>query len=435
VGTSKDRHEDSVTSKALPPLSLRILLGFVLLLSCPHLYAQVSVQNSKNSVIAIKLERLKSPLELSGLGIQVSGKKLLTGMNKTLFSGSLETLKIRIAWQKGSAPNLKKWTISEISTGRSLATIESRELTISGLSLRRGLKPIANEIILYAAGIKTADLVVKLDLEDYLRGVLQAEMPATWPIEALKAQAVAARSYAIYKRESRARTELANYDLEANVMDQKFDGDIDLPKSDRERINQAIRETANVTLLDRKLKPFAAYFHSDCGGHTEDAQRVWGTSTATGSVADVGCPLNPHSEWHLKLSSDEIIEMLNRSRNIELNHHAGLITKIEAVDRSNSGRIDHLLIAMNDGYQAVITAHAFRMALGHDRIRSTNFEVKKSELAGAGEFEFAGKGYGHGVGLCQWGARGMAKQGKDYRAILAHYYPTAFIKVKESREL
>jgi stage II sporulation protein D len=102
---------------------------------------------------------------------------------------------------------------------------------------------------------------------------------------------------------------------------------------------------------------------------------------------------------------------------------------IDAKSYTASGRIARLRLAWNDGSQSFIAAHEFRMAVGHDQIKSTNFKLNQLPGGGAdAEIEFVGQGFGHGVGMCQWGAKAMAQAGQSYQTILSHYYPRAHLK-------
>jgi stage II sporulation protein D len=242
--------------------------------------------------------------------------------------------------------------------------------------------------------------VATLDLETYLRGVLPAEMPVSWPIEALKAQAVAARTFALFRQgQSRAK----DFDVDSDVMDQMFLEGAETTK----RAEQAIDETRGLVLHTPQGKLIAAYFHSDCGGHTEDARNVWGGGESTGTA---GCPFTARANWKLRLTLKQLAAKLRLP-----------VKAIELGERTESGRVARVALALADGSGRTITANDFRHALGYGELKSTAFSISRE-----GEtYTFAGRGFGHGVGLCQWGARQMALQGSSFKEILAHYYPSA----------
>lgn len=247
---------------------------------------------------------------------------------------------------------------------------------------------------------RKTNTIATLDLETYLRGVLPAEMPASWPLEALKAQAVAARTFALF-RQGQSRSK--DFDVEADVMDQMFLTDAETTK----QAEQAIDETRGLVLQTPQGKFVAAYFHSDCGGHTEDARNVWGAGESTGTT---GCPFSPKSNWKLRLTLKQLAAKLRLP-----------LKAVELGARNESGRVSRVVLALADGSGRTIAANDFRHALGYGELKSTAFSISRE-----GEtYTFAGRGFGHGVGLCQWGARQMAKQGHSFKEILAHYYPKA----------
>ena len=174
---------------------------------------------------------------------------------------------------------------------------------------------------------------------------------------------------------------------------------------------QAIDETRG-QVLTKNGALVAAYFHADCGGHTEDAHNVWGTSDSAGTAQDGGCPRNPKASWTLRVSSAELNKKLRQR-----------ILSVAANEKNVSGRVTEVYLAFADGRGETMTANEFRTKLGFSDLRSTAFSIARD----GDEYVFQGRGYGHGVGLCQWGARQMAKAGKSYGEILRHYYPKAVL--------
>lgn len=249
-------------------------------------------------------------------------------------------------------------------------------------------------------------VIAILPLEQYLVGTVAGEMPANWPLEALKAQAVVSRSYAaIQLRRNSARS----YDLTSDTRDQVF-VQID---QDHQRILQAVRLTRGI-VLSANGEVVETFFHSTCGGATERAINVWPAAAQSFPTVECGfCSLSPASRWTLKLSPEELATQLKAGGFKE--------DKVVALDvkrRSESGRAV-LIEARGQLDRLSLDGNTFRRLLGYTVLKSTRFAVRLDE----GSYIFEGQGYGHGVGLCQWGARGMALQGRTAEEILDFYYP------------
>jgi stage II sporulation protein D len=251
-------------------------------------------------------------------------------------------------------------------------------------------------------------VVNELPLEDYLVGLINCEISSQWPIEAVKAQAVIARSYAMYQKAAR-KTSL--YQLESSVMDQVYEGS-DIEDS---RAARGVKETlGEVLTFDAKV--IQSFYHSNCGGHTEASENVWGAAIPYLSGVDCKyCLLAPSVKWE-QLISLKKLETSLKSGGFPV---PGL-KEIKCGARNRSGRIKDISLVHGKG-TSVVSAVNFRKAVGYTVIRSTNFEVK---VVGE-DVRFSGSGYGHGVGLCQWGAKQRAGDGFEYREILTYYYPGA----------
>lgn len=243
-------------------------------------------------------------------------------------------------------------------------------------------------------------------LEDYLKGVLPKEMPPNWNFEALKAQAVASRTYAVYQILSR-KNQL--YDVDSTFLSQVYGG----YDSNNKSTNKAIDATKGEILLYNG-EPIISYFHSNSGGYIESAESVWGMRFPyLKGIPDIYSNGIGDDTWELALDSNELTTCLfKRSKKI------GEIYDIKITERSPSGRVKKLDIYHSYGVES-IDGLTFRMAIGATRLKSTLFKIYKKEDI----FIFRGKGYGHGVGMSQWGALQMANLGKSYRDILRFYYP------------
>jgi stage II sporulation protein D len=252
-----------------------------------------------------------------------------------------------------------------------------------------------------------------MPLDEYVVGVLASEMPLSWPLETLKAQAVAARSYALSVMNEKKNQA---YHLESSILDQVFRHVVAEDAEDPliKKAVQAVKETSGVKLYSQKGGILKAYFHSDCGGQTTAAQNVWGSTTNSGVTTDSSCPTNPKAHWKLSLSKDEL------SRRLKVADISGL----DLIKVPSEKRIKAVRLAFNDSGSKTISANDFRQMLGFQDLRSSLFELKR-----IGEsFMFEGSGFGHGVGLCQWGSRALGKSGKNYNQILKHYYPLAVLR-------
>ena len=234
-----------------------------------------------------------------------------------------------------------------------------------------------------------------------------------------KAQAVAARTYAMLRAESRSKQ---SYQLDSTTQDQVYRWQ---SKQHEVSVNvlSAINATRGLILENKNGLLFNAYYHADCGGETEVAKNVWGEGDSLGTTHDVHCPLNPLAHWRLTMSAVQITNLLKKGL------RAASVTElrgIEVVDRSKSGRVQHLLLTVDtlNGLKKLnISGQDFRQVMGFDKLRSTLFLLNRHD----GEITFTGRGYGHGVGMCQWGAKQLAKEGHDFREILSHYYPQAHL--------
>jgi len=259
------------------------------------------------------------------------------------------------------------------------------------------------EVILSGKGLTAVNA---LHIEEYVRGVINKEIMPGWHIEAKKAQAVLARTYAVHRKVMRPRTAL--YDLDPTVLDQVYGG---LEKEDL-TANKAVAETRGEILSYNDL-PAEIYFHSTCGGRTASAKEVWGA--AVPYLVPVKCD-------HCKNSS-----LYRWTRSLD----AGEVSKKLAAAGFNVGKLKKVSVEKGDLRVAAVSVNGkrievnqFRKAVGYTTVYSNDFTVTLS----GGKLTLSGKGFGHGVGACQYGMAGMAQAGKNWREILQHYLPGAEIR-------
>lgn len=250
-------------------------------------------------------------------------------------------------------------------------------------------------------------VVNDLDLEDYLKGVVAAEIPHEWELEALKAQAVASRTYAVRQKRNAGKRP---YHIRATVDNQVYVG----VRGERPRTSQALRETrGEVVLYGREVIP--AFYHASCGGHTEDAGELWGIDEPYLKGVDCDCQMiSTYGLWERRFSGATVANALQRE-----GYRLGDIAGIEIAELTPAGRVRNILIRHTGGAATTVPAGRLRSTLGNAEVPSVFFEPELLE----GEVVLSGRGLGHGVGLCQWGAKELARRGFDYRAILRHYYP------------
>jgi len=253
-------------------------------------------------------------------------------------------------------------------------------------------------------------VINELGLEDYVRAVVGEEMSSRWPIEALKAQAVIARTYALY-RKSKSASSL--YDLSATVDSQMFTGD----GRDKQGPAIAAKDTSG-EVLTCGGEVIETLYHSACGGETENAKDVWDREYTYLKTQDCSCGKeSPYAKWEKPFAVKEVERALTAG-----GYSASGISRIRILERSATGRVKMVKVYTASG-SIIIKGIDFRRLMGYSKLPSTAFEVRKEDS----RFIFSGKGSGHGVGLCQWGAKVMADEGKGYREILEHYYPGAVL--------
>jgi len=317
-----------------------------------------------------------------------------------------------------------------------------------------------------------------IGIEEYLYGVLKKEISPNWPAEVLKAQAVAARTFAIFNINKHIDQ---GYNLCATTHCQAYGG----VNHEDPLTNKAVDETRGVIMV-YKGKPIDAVYHSDSGGYTEDSENVWGSflpylRSVKSKFEEKVSP--PHHTWSYSINEKDLTEKLQKQ-----GYKINSIVSIEPVKKSETGRINELDFITDNNEVINMKANNFRSLIGADLIRSTLFNIKvigkeinivkdtedKKEIEDKEEqkesikeileqkkdwtikellelmkknkeegeekkeekvlkaeivksntpltFIFSGSGNGHGVGMSQWGAYGMTLQGSKYQDILKYYY-------------
>ncbi len=259
-----------------------------------------------------------------------------------------------------------------------------------------------------SGGLLVVDCV---PLESYLRGVVAAEMESSAPMEALRAQAVAARTYAV---KNLGHCQSRGYDLSDTTDSQVYDG----VAAEHDSTDQAVRDTAGL-VLERGGTLCQADYYADCGGVTAPGSEEDDYPPSVMDGPEGGgeyCAAGPHHTWTLRVSAEALAHVAGRK--------VGRLTDVKVVERDSSGRAQTVELAGSQGARRVPGAK-LRAALGYARLRSTLFSVARD----GDDYVFAGRGFGHGHGMCQCGAVGMAgaPYNRTYRQILAHYFPGAVV--------
>jgi stage II sporulation protein D len=265
-----------------------------------------------------------------------------------------------------------------------------------------------------ALGTGRLGVVNEVPLESYLAGTLGREMYGSWSGDALRAQAVASRTYALEQmRSHRDRP----WHLRADTQSQVYGG----VAAESTAVNAAVEATHGEVLAHRG-RPILAAFHSSSGGRTASAEEVWGEPREY----LVSIPVedeweSPDTYWRATVSGTTLGRAVAAAADSVAGvRDIGVIHRVEVIERTDSGRAARIRLRGERG-EVTMTGRSLRSALGEGTLRSTLFELHESD----GGFVFVGSGRGHGVGMSQWGARAMARRGVGYREILQTFYPGA----------
>ncbi len=288
------------------------------------------------------------------------------------------------------------------------------------------------------------EVVNEVELEKYLDGLVNAEFSAKWNAKAMAAQVIAARTYAVHRMGQARLNPGSRFDIDATVRDQVYDGSM------REdfRASRAVDRTRGLVLMtqfqekgEKKWIPLKAFYHSTCGGATEFPERVWG-NPYPGFKKVVRCPfcaVSPSFRWSAEISNSQMAEVVQRGvaqdgvqRNwpkaaLEFLRH-GTLASLFVSRWGTEGRAAQVTVVWHWGQSEIqlpIPAPRFRGWFGASVLRSTFFQISPISQ---GHWRFDGRGSGHGVGLCQWGAKNMGERGYSAASILHYYYPGSTIR-------
>ncbi len=300
-------------------------------------------------------------------------------------------------------------------------------VTVNGLPYRGqiNVKRVARDRLM---------VINEVPIEEYLRSVVPSEIGSgdASTVEAVKAQAVAARTYAVANLGKR---EALGYDLAASTSDQVYSGVI----RESQLTDRAVRETEGVIAMYNG-RPINAVYHSTCGGHTCSNEHSWvgepipylrarsDFATSLFGESDAFCSKSPMFTWTRSWTAMEFAQMIDTNlRTIVGQPLKGNVLSARVTKRDRHGRAVLVEVSTTETTYKVERGRIRNLFSDPKRgwvmLPSTNFELKYD----GNTYVMSGRGWGHGVGMCQWGAIGMAKSGHDYESILKHYYKGIYL--------
>lgn len=369
---------------------------FLFITGAQNIYAGGAMPPSKGREIRILLSSYSNSVELK----INSGFSVINEKKKVLYKKS-SGRRIRFTQQNGSL------FLGKRNLRSSTAWVVPRK--------DGAIRVLANQyrgrVCVFVDNRGKLSVVNALHMEDYLRSVVPGEVSPRWPKEVLKAQAVAARTYATYHM-------LKNRGKPFHIsspLAQNYQG----ISKESKLTDLAVNATrAEVLYFNGYL--FPTFFHSTCGGGTEFPQNVWPLDFKIPEVVPCDyCKDSPYFNWQITLSAKEVMRKFEQA-----GKPVPGLTKIYASRISkNRSHITEIACLTSEGEKRFRT-NEFRRILGFNQIKSAKFKIQNN----GSQITFKGWGWGHGVGMCQWGARGLAAHRKSYRKILSYYYPDCRLK-------
>lgn len=405
----------SKTSK-LKLFLLLILLFFLGCSSTKRFSSDNNTEFSSSSTIRVLLDNNSNELTISvndEVLISDDSKKLaiVKSGNKLRFSEKSGELNLNVGDAKFSS---EKFYITPAT--------DNAIIKINGKQYRGRIS-----IFIIDSEIKSVN---QIGLEDYVKGVMTKEMPigkGNENYDALKAFSLCARTYAFNKINENKNF----FDIYPDTRDQVYGG----ADGETEYTNKIVDETKG-QLLVYENEPAIIFYHSTCGGQTEDVSNVFSKKNiaylcGVKDGEEPYCKISPRYEWTENYSELTFIDRLYKAKLIESNKYR--LSDIKIKSRFNSGRVNELDIIVNDGEEIQKTIFLvsnqirsiIRSGDGKSILKSTLFNINLDDDE---NIVITGKGNGHGVGFCQWGAIGQSKKGIDYIEILNHYFPGTTIK-------
>lgn len=338
--------------------------------------------------------------------IKVSGKKLTNSLVVSGNNRQYRNQKVIVFDCQKTRSNLGSdlLKVAEVSSAQSVISWKKKNF-------------FGNFVIVGNQNTNSCDLIQKMDMESYVSGVVAKEMRSDWPIEALKAQAVTARSYALFKIKTlQQESGKQIYHLENSEKHQVI-GSLE----DQSYLTHRASSETFGEVLTYQNRQVPTFFHSKCGGKTLLPQDVWENSVS--GYESVYCPYcHKHGKkpWKISLGKQNLnsymTSLLDRYYPGQkwLGQNLALASDYsEKKNLSFKGK-DYIYLRKSD----------LRKKLGREKLPSNLFQIHSD----GNNYTIAGKGYGHGVGMCQYGAYELARRGYSYRQILKHYFPNFELK-------
>ena len=350
------------------------------------------------------------------------------GKNLKQINVSGINLKKKLHQSKRSRHYIGRKTLNFNCHSKAKVNLPNKPVVIASLGSSMGHLNWANQMykgelkILTSELHKGCDLVNEIPLEAYISSLVIKEMSVSWPKEALKAQAVAARTYAYHKMEtsqvSKVKGFKTHYDLENSEKHQ-----VNAPYQEvNGKARTVSKETSGEILVSRGGKVTPTFFHSKCGGKTLRASQVWGRDVD--GHRSVPCPFcHPHGKknWKVSFSQREFKHIISKTLSQYYKKKLKKNSKLRVIkDNTKNSR---LRLYSNDSL-VIVQKSKIRSTLGTSTLPSNSFTVELQNK----KIILNGQGHGHGVGMCQFGAYELAKRGYNYKQILGHYFPEHKIK-------
>ncbi len=407
----------------IKPFQLIIILILGYLVKCPVLFSSeivpvhVTVRNNEDKTCTASSKTVRILLCENRNSISlITSKKILLKNGERTISVRPGTISISLGSEgiTCSAHGKTAGFGSELS----LISKDSNQFTFNGINYRGDMRvKILNGKLL---------LLNELPVEEYLRGVVPLEIGPKSPKDsaAVQAQAVAARTFT-YKKMSQRK--LLHYDLLPTVADQVYGG----ASAEFKGSDQAIRATRSI-VMTYNGELIEAYYHSTCGGSTAGKHEVWGGKIvpyliSRSDVSDTGVPYcanSPRFEWKETWKLPEFNQIIKQysKETVGQNTFTGAVSSVIVTGKTESGRIKECTVngySESERYGGDKIRFVFRRPVsGNPILYSANFSICRF----GNEVIAQGKGYGHGIGMCQMGAIGRARAGQSYRTILNAYY-------------
>lgn len=267
------------------------------------------------------------------------------------------------------------------------------------------------------------NIINYVPLEVYLYGVIPYEIEPSWSDEMLKIQSVIARTYTIANL---GRHKSDNFDFCSTLHCQLYKG---IPKDEKLylRIKKIVDSTRGLVVVDKKGNIVTTYYHACCGGHTENVAELWnifGNYQPLSGVKCIYCKTSPYYNWDISVSQHKFATLFYSG--LQKKKYRVKVEKIYPLKKSSTGRVLSFVVQWNDNTSSTITVDELSSKIGYTKIKSgkiDNININDKEIT------FYGRGWGHGVGLCQWGANMLTLQGKKFNSVIKFYFPGTKITV------